>query len=170
MFYPEKVSELTRSLNRQSYTVEAISSDLEQREREDVLSRFRSRRTRVLIGTDVISRGIDIADINLVINYDVPGEAADYVHRIGRTARADTTGVALTLINEDDMYKFHKIEELIEKEVMKLPLPKELGAGPVWSTAKRKKNFGSKSGNRGGQRKKWHKGGRRPKGKGGPRK
>lgn len=166
----KKVSELTRSLSRQSYTVEAISSDLEQREREDVLSRFRSRRTRVLIGTDVISRGIDIADINLVINYDVPGEAADYVHRIGRTARADTTGVALTLINEDDMYKFHKIEELIEKEVMKIPLPKELGEGPAWSTAKRRKSFGSKSGNRGGQRKKWHKGGRRPKGKGGHRK
>ena len=72
--------------------------------------------------TDVISRGIDIADINLVVNYDVPGEAADYVHRVGRTARADTTGVAITLISEDGMHDFSKIEELIDTVIHKLEI------------------------------------------------
>lgn len=129
----QKVSEVTRTLKRHKFNVEAISSDLEQREREDVLLRFRSRETRILVATDVLSRGIDIKDINLVINYDVPGDAEDYVHRIGRTARADTTGVALTFINEDDMYKFHRIEQLIEREVVKIPLPEELGEGPEWN-------------------------------------
>ncbi len=79
-----------------------------------------------------MSRGIDIKDINLVVNYDVPQDAEDYVHRVGRTARADATGVALTLVNEDDMYKFHQIEELIEREVFKIPMPKHLGKGPDW--------------------------------------
>ena len=81
-------------------------------------------------------------DINLVINYDVPNDAEDYVHRIGRTARADTTGVALTLINPDDMYKFSKIEELIEMEVMKIPLPEFLGDGPEWNTKSRGRGRG----------------------------
>jgi len=128
-----KVFEITRTLKNKGYNVEGISSDLEQREREDVLSRFRSKQTRVLIATDVLSRGIDIKDINLVINFDVPGDAEDYVHRVGRTARAETTGVALTLVNEDDMYKFNRIEQLIEYEVSKLPLPSGLGEGPKWN-------------------------------------
>ena len=83
-----------------------------------------------------MSRGIDIKDINLVINYDVPRNAEDYVHRVGRTARAKTTGVAITLINEKDMYNFHQIEQLIEREIMKLPPPPELGAGPEWRVGK----------------------------------
>ncbi len=112
--------------------VEGISSDLEQKEREDVLMRFRSRRTRILVATDVLSRGIDIKDINLIINFDVPGSAEDYVHRVGRTARADKTGVAISFINEHDMDKFVRIEELIEREVIKIPVPPELGDGPVW--------------------------------------
>nr|MBX2844637.1 DEAD/DEAH box helicase [Saprospiraceae bacterium] len=87
--------------------------------------------------TDVVSRGIDIANINLVINYDVPTNAEDYVHRVGRTARASTTGVALTLINPYDMYRFKQIEELIEMEVMKIPLPPELGDGPTWDPTKK---------------------------------
>jgi len=102
---------------------------------------------RVLVATDVISRGIDIKDINLVINYDVPGNPADYVHRIGRTARADTKGAAITLINEDDMYKFRSIEQLIESSVTKLPLPEGLGEAPVWkekSANKKKKPYGKK--------------------------
>lgn len=85
-----------------------------------------------MVATDVMSRGIDVKDINLVINFDVPQDAEDYVHRVGRTARADTTGVALTLVNEDDMYKFHQIEELIEREVFKIPMPEHLGKGPEW--------------------------------------
>jgi superfamily II DNA/RNA helicase len=127
-----KVHEIVKSLKKAGNTVEGISSDLEQKEREDVLMRFRSRRTRVLVATDVLSRGIDIKDINLIINFDVPGSAEDYVHRVGRTARADKTGIAISLINEHDMDKFDKIEKLIEAEVLKIPVPPELGEGPVY--------------------------------------
>ncbi|MCK5633359.1 DEAD/DEAH box helicase [bacterium] len=128
-----KVFEIVRGMRGKKYFIEGISSDLEQKEREEVLSRFRSKRTRVLIATDVISRGIDIKDISLVINYDVPGDAEDYVHRVGRTARAKTTGVALTLINEDDMFKFKRIEELIDREIIKIPTPSDIGDSPIWN-------------------------------------
>ena len=140
------VTELVRELQRMDFSVEGISSNLEQKEREAVLSRFMARQTRVLVATDVISRGIDIKDINLVINFDVPSDAEDYVHRIGRTARADTTGVALTFINEDDMYKFVQIEKLIEKEVMKMKLPEGLGPGPAWDPNRKPAPFGRKGG------------------------
>jgi superfamily II DNA/RNA helicase len=159
-----KVSEIARTLKKNGQQVARISSDLTQDEREEVLRNFRSKKTRILVATDVLSRGIDIKDINLVINFDVPGDAEDYVHRIGRTARAETTGIALTLINEDDMYKFRQIEKLIEDEVMKMPLPAELGEGPEWNpNAKfRPRNF-SKRGPKG-------KSGRNPRGGGGRRK
>jgi superfamily II DNA/RNA helicase len=134
-------TELARALKKKGFNAEAISSDLEQSERESVLNGFRSRRIRILVATDVMSRGIDIKEINLVVNYDVPGDAEDYVHRVGRTARADATGVALTLVNEDDMYKFHRIEQLIEREVFKIPMPEHLGEGPAWQEpGKRQKN------------------------------
>jgi len=129
----KNVSEIRKALKGDDYKVEKISSDLTQREREEVLSRFKGRQTRVLVATDVLSRGIDIKDINLIINFNVPEDAEDYVHRVGRTARADATGVALTLVNQDDMYRFHKIEQLIEREVIKIPLPAELGEGPAWN-------------------------------------
>ncbi|MFY9153040.1 MAG: DEAD/DEAH box helicase [Prolixibacteraceae bacterium] len=135
----KKVNEIVKSLRKAGNSVEGISSDLEQKEREDVLMRFRSRRTRVLVATDVLSRGIDIKDINLVINFDVPGSAEDYVHRIGRTARADKTGVAISFINEHDMDKFERIEALIEREVIKIQLPPELGEGPQWKVRSGKK-------------------------------
>lgn len=128
------VSKIVRNLKGNNLSIEGISSDLEQNEREQVLSRFRARKTRVLVATDVISRGIDIKDIHLVINYDVPRDAEDYVHRVGRTARAKTTGVALTLINEDDMLRFKRIEKLIETEIIKLPVPQEIGESPEWNT------------------------------------
>ncbi len=118
-----KVSEIVRGLRSKNFIVEGISSDLEQKERESTLLRFRSRRTRVLVATDVLSRGIDIKDINLVINFDTPSDAEDYVHRIGRTARAEATGVAITLVNRDDVYKIQRIEKLIGYEVFKAPLP-----------------------------------------------
>ena len=127
-----KVNDIVKSLKRAGNTVEGISSDLEQKEREDVLMRFRSRRTRVLVATDVLSRGIDIKDINLIINFDVPGSAEDYVHRVGRTARADKTGIAISLINEMDMDKFDRIEKLIGEEVLKIPVPPEMGEAPVY--------------------------------------
>lgn len=136
-----KVNEIVKTLSKNGVAARGISSDLEQEEREQVLMDFTTKKTRVLVATDVISRGIDIKDINLVINYDVPKNPADYVHRIGRTARASTTGVAMTLINQDDMYKFRGIEKLIEKEVPKLSLPGDLGDGPEWqakSDAKKK--------------------------------
>jgi superfamily II DNA/RNA helicase len=133
------VSKIVRKLKGNDFSIEGISSDLEQREREEVLSRFRSRRTRVLVATDVISRGIDIKDIHLIINYDVPGDAEDYVHRVGRTARAEATGVAITLINEDDMIRFQRIEKLIESKIIKLPVPPEIGQSPEWKTKPRRK-------------------------------
>ncbi|NBC24094.1 MAG: DEAD/DEAH box helicase [Bacteroidetes bacterium] len=129
----KKVSDLSRTLKRKKYSVGAISSDLDQTEREKMLNSFRAKNTRVLVGTDVVSRGIDIKDINLVINFDVPSDAEDYVHRIGRTARANTTGVALTFISPRDMRDFAKIEELIEREVPKAPLPPEIGKGPSYN-------------------------------------
>ena len=128
-----KVNEIVKMMRGKGYPVEGISSDLDQRERNEVLSRFKAKKTRVLVATDVLSRGIDIKDINLVINYDVPGDAEDYVHRVGRTARANTTGIALTLVNEKDMARFKRIEELIEMEIHKLKVPTELGAGPEWN-------------------------------------
>ncbi len=140
----KKVSEIVRALRNTVYSVEGISSDLEQREREEVLRQFKARKTRVLVATDVLSRGIDIKDIDLIINFDAPGDAEDYVHRVGRTARARATGVALTLINPDDMYKFRKIEELIGNKVIKLPIPPELGEGPEWSERPKRQYSGSR--------------------------
>ncbi len=152
-----KVLDIVKSLKRAGNTAEGISSDLEQKEREEVLMRFRSRRTRILVATDVLSRGIDIKDINLIINFDVPSSAEDYVHRVGRTARADKTGIAISLINEHDMDKFDRIEKLIGDEILKIPVPEELGEGPVYkvraprkgnrNNGKRNYSSGRKSGN-----------------------
>ena len=146
----KKVSEIVRSLAKHGNKAKGISSDLEQKEREEVLSGFRSRQTRILVATDVLSRGIDIKDIHLIINFDVPQDAGDYVHRVGRTARADNTGVAITLITEIDMFKFHRIEELIEMTVLKLPVPEELGESPEWNIRRRpqQRNYKYKGNNK----------------------
>ncbi len=143
-----KVNDIVRGLRSKNYKTEGISSDLEQKEREAILLRFKSRETRILIATDVLSRGIDIKDINLVVNYDVPGDAEDYVHRVGRTARADTTGMAITLVTETDMQKMQRIEKLIEGEVPKAPLPDQLGSGPEWKmrASTPRNNFRKKGG------------------------
>lgn len=150
----KKVNEIIRGLRNKQYLVEGISSDFEQIEREKVLARFRRKETRVLVATDVLSRGIDIKDISLVINFDVPGDAEDYVHRIGRTARAQTTGVALTLVNQEDMYKMQRIEKLIEAEVPRVAIPVELGEAPVWKVSKGRGNYkrGGKGGSKGGSK------------------
>jgi superfamily II DNA/RNA helicase len=147
----KKVFEIVRSLKRHGHKAEGISSDLEQAEREEVLMRFKSKRTRVLVATDVLSRGIDIKDIDIVINYDAPNDAEDYVHRVGRTARAETTGIAITLVNEADMYKLKGIEDLIEQEIIKLPIPKDLGDSPNWNPKRPppERRFQSKSGKSG---------------------
>lgn len=145
-----KVSDIVNSLKRYKHNVAGISSDYDQKEREDVLMHFRSKQTRIVVATDVLARGIDIKDIDLVINYEVPKTAEDYVHRVGRTARANTTGVALTLVNEDDMYSFYQIEKLINTKVAKIPTPAEMGTSPVWDesqlTRKPKNKFSSKKG------------------------
>lgn len=139
------VKDLERELLRMKLSAKAIHSDLTQTERENVLLSFRNRNTKILVATDILSRGIDIENIGLVINFDVPGDAEDYVHRVGRTARAASTGEAITLINEKDQRRFSQIEELIEKEIPKLPLPAELGAGPAWEPQK-KHSFGKHKG------------------------
>ncbi len=141
------VKTLERELQLAKLSAKAISSDLSQQERENVLLSFRNQRTRILVATDILSRGIDIDNIGLVVNYDVPGDAEDYVHRIGRTARASTTGVALTFVNEKDQHRLAQIETLIEREVPKIPLPVEFGESPAWNPTKKhrsesgKKNF-----------------------------
>ncbi len=141
----KKVEKLARTLHQKGYACQGISSDYEQEQREEALSDFRSGKTRIMVATDVMSRGIDIKGIDLVINYDVPGDAEDYVHRIGRTARAKTEGMAVTLVCPDDMFKFSKIEQLIERELDKDQPPKTLGPGPEWREPHRgKKGRGAK--------------------------
>lgn len=131
-----KVRALAKALKQEGLNADAISSDLEQREREAILLDFKHKKLSILVATDVISRGIDIDNIDMVINYDVPGAAADYVHRIGRTARASSEGEAVTFINEQDQENFFKIEQLIGKEVRKVPLPQALGKGPEYNPGK----------------------------------
>jgi len=133
------VKEITKALNKQGLPAKGIHSDLNQQEREKVLLDFKNKRTKIIVATDILSRGIDIKGINLVINYDIPGDAEDYVHRIGRTARGDNTGVALTFINAEDCYRFSKIEQLIDKEVKKLPLPEGFEPGPEYRVQQKKK-------------------------------
>lgn len=138
----EKVKSLSHSLRRQNYSLKAFHSDLEQNEREEIIREFRSRKLRILVGTDVLARGIDIDGISLIINYDAPYDPEDYVHRIGRTARAEAEGTAITFITETDQHKFGRVEKLIGKEVTKVKLPAEIGAGPVYDpTAKPKQPF-----------------------------
>lgn len=134
------VKNLEKEMQRAGIACSSIHSDLTQEMRETVLLKFRNRNLPVLIATDILSRGIDIENIGLVVNYDVPADAEDYVHRVGRTARAETTGRAVTLIGPKDQARFHSIEELIEKDVPKLEVPSELGATPNWNPERKKTN------------------------------
>lgn len=127
-----KVKELEKDLHKLRLSVKAIHSDLEQREREEVLRDFTARKTQVLVATDILSRGIDIEGIDLVINYDVPNDAEDYVHRIGRTARAQSTGTAITFITEKDQRNFKKIEDFLGRQIYKSPVPSHLGKAPAY--------------------------------------
>ncbi len=146
----DSVKKLSRDLNRSGFKNEEIHSDLEQQEREQVLARFRSGRTNILIATDILSRGIDIEDIDVVINYDVPHDGEDYVHRIGRTARAETDGTAFTLVSEREQYKLKVIEDLLGYPVPKGEVPATLGATPEYNPVKRKDNRPRGGGNGGG--------------------
>ena len=128
----QKVKAINRALMRMHVNSGEMHSDLDQAERDQMLYKFKSGQIDVLVATDILARGIDIDDIAMVINFDVPHDAEDYVHRIGRTARADRDGVAITFINEEDVHFFKQIEKLLEKEVEMLPLPEELGEGPEY--------------------------------------
>ena len=128
----QKVKAINRALLRMHVNSGEMHSDLDQAERDQMLYKFKSGQIDVLVATDILARGIDIDDIAMVINFDVPHDAEDYVHRIGRTARADRDGVAITFINEEDVHYFKQIEKLLEKEVEKKPLPEELGEGPEY--------------------------------------
>ncbi len=144
------VSQVVRALKKAGIVCDRISSDLEQNEREEVMLAFRQRKIPILVATDVVSRGIDIDNIELVINYDVPPNEEDYVHRIGRTARADRDGEGITLVSPEDQPRFKRIEKLIEKEVPKLKIPSDLGEGPEY-TGKSADRSGQGSRGRGGQ-------------------
>jgi ATP-dependent RNA helicase RhlE len=122
----EIVRALAKELKAAGIKVEAFHSDLEQKEREDILLQFKNRQLPVIIGTDALSRGIDVEGIDLVVNFDVPGDAEDYIHRIGRTARAETTGTAITFVNHRDERKLKSIEELMERKITQHPVPEHL--------------------------------------------
>ena len=136
----ERVKEVTRKLKSMHINCDQMHSDLTQQERNEVMYRFKAGQTDVLVATDIVARGIDIDDIRMVINYDVPSDTEDYVHRIGRTARADRDGEAITFISEDDIYRFQSIEHFLGKEVEKLPLPEGLGEAPAYTKREKKPN------------------------------
>lgn len=153
----EAVKKLDNSFRKAGLPASAFHSDLEQAEREEILRGFKNKQITILIGTDVLSRGIDVEGISLVINFDVPPDPEDYVHRVGRTARAESTGTAVTFINERDQRKFFAIEKLIGQSIEKLPLPEGMGPGPEYkpqqSSGGPRKNF---------HRKKFHARARKP--------
>lgn len=127
----QSVKRLTGDLKRAKLPAEQIHSDLEQNEREQVLLDFKSKKLKILVATDILSRGIDIEDIDLVINYDVPHDGEDYIHRIGRTARAASEGTAITFISDKEQGRFQKIEKLLGRPVDKLPVPEQFGPTPA---------------------------------------
>ena len=132
----QKVKLINRQLQQMGINSGEMHSDLEQAQRDEMMYRFKSGQIDVLVATDIVSRGIDIDDIAMVINYDVPHDAEDYVHRIGRTARAERDGIAITFISDADIYYFNQIERLLEKEVTKTPLPDGMGGGPEYRIMK----------------------------------
>ena len=134
----QKVKRINQALTRLHINSGEMHSDLDQAQRDQMMFKFKSGQLDVLVATDILARGIDIDDITMVINYDVPHDCEDYVHRIGRTARADRDGQAITLVNEDDMFAFHQVEKFLDKEITKNALPEECGEGPEYVVSKRK--------------------------------
>lgn len=143
----QKVKELAKTLRKMKINVAEMHSDLEQNEREDVMLKFKAGNVNVVVATDIISRGIDIDNIETVINFDVPREAEDYVHRVGRTARADREGSAITFINEKERRSFHFIEKLLGYEVAKTPVPSQFGDTPDYKAGLKKNKFKRKTKN-----------------------
>ena len=145
-----KVKELAHTLKRMKLNVAAMHSDLEQAQREEVMLAFKNNKINILVATDIVARGIDIEDIGLVINYDVPHDPEDYIHRIGRTARAAATGSAITFVSEDEQGKFHQIEKFIEREIRKADLPESVGEGPKYEPSENRGRGGRGRGGRSG--------------------
>lgn len=133
-----KVKDINKNLKSISINSGEMHSDLTQSERDEVMFMFKSRQIDVLVATDIVARGIDIDDISMVINYDVPHDSEDYVHRIGRTARADNEGIAITLIRGKEVSQFMQIEKFLGYEVEKMPLPNGLGKAPEYKIIKSK--------------------------------
>ncbi len=149
-----EVDQVTRELKKMDLNAAAIHSGLEQDKRELVLQEFVNKKINILVATDVMSRGIDIKGIDMVINYNVPKDAEDYVHRIGRTGRAESQGVAFTFVNEEDMYSFQGIEKLIEREIRKVNLPSHIGEGPEYNPERSRRPSGGRGRNKRYSRKK----------------
>ena len=148
----DKVKDITRELQRMHINCAPMHSDLTQAERDEVMYRFKSGQVDVLVATDIVARGIDIDDISMVINYDVPHDAEDYVHRIGRTARAQRDGIAITFVCEKDMRYFSDIERFLERDIHKNPLPDGLGEGPEYTLVSPRKSSRGRGGrSRGGK-------------------
>lgn len=148
----DKVKDITRELKRMNINCAPMHSDLSQAERDDVMYRFKIGQVDVLVATDIVARGIDIDDILMVINYDVPHDVEDYVHRIGRTARAQRDGIAISFVSDQDIRYFSDIERFLEKEILKAPLPEGLGEGPEYKVVSPRKNSRGKGGRgRGGR-------------------
>ncbi|WP_299231343.1 DEAD/DEAH box helicase [uncultured Bacteroides sp.] len=145
-----KVKEVTKALLRMKLNVGEMHSDLEQLQREEILHEFRNGKVNILVATDIVARGIDIDDIRLVINYDVPHDCEDYVHRIGRTARANNDGCAITFVSETEQTKFYQIERFLDKTIYKLQIPDQIGEGPEYApkTANNNKNRKKRNGKR----------------------
>lgn len=135
-----KVKEVTKSLKRLKLNVGEMHSDLEQCQRDAIMHEFRNGRINILVATDIVARGIDIDDIRLVINYDVPHDSEDYVHRIGRTARANNDGCAITFVSETEQTKFKQIENFLGNDIYKIPVPAELGEAPEYAPVTKKGN------------------------------
>ena len=153
-----KVREISLMLKKQGFNVGEMHSDLSQSERDEIMFLYKSRKIDIIVATDILARGIDIDDIRIVINYDVPRDCDDYIHRIGRTARAGTKGRAITFVSEEDQEYFKRIEDFIEQEVPKLEVPAELGEAPAYEPNKKKEEKkrdgkrGNGRNNRGGKR------------------
>ena len=159
-----KVKDIAIAIKRAGFNAEAMHSDLDQAQRDDVMYRFKTQQVDVLVATDIVARGIDIDDIQLVINYDVPRDVEDYVHRIGRTARAGAEGKAITFVNEADQHYFMQIERFLGYEVLKNDMPKELGEGPQYTGERIRDERGGRGGRgrgrgKGGDRRKKQQGG-----------
>ena len=148
-----KVKEISLMMKKQGFNVGEMHSDLSQSERDEIMFRYKSRKIDMIIATDILARGIDIDDIRIVINYDVPRDCDDYIHRIGRTARAGAKGRAITFVSVDDQEYFKRIEDFIEQDIPKLEIPEELGEAPQYEPKSKKEKKGDRKNYKGGNNK-----------------